>query len=213
LKVISRDDFVLLQLDHDFVPVFFVDFARGSVLYSADFNSLREDLMDRWIICGVSALVLVLVLGSFVAARSGADASTFPVSFVITSAGCPNLPDGTTITGAGTETSITTTVSHHGEDTLVNSTHAHGTATDQDGNTYVFEYANSSRGVLSEEGILTGQMNDHFSLAGSGPAHLVNGFNADFVLDFSTFAFSADPKHSFGDPIDFTTGAAHCDPL
>jgi hypothetical protein len=169
--------------------------------------------MDRRIMFGVSALVLVLVLGSFVAARSGADASTFPVSFVITSAGCPNLPDGTIITGAGAETSITTTVSQHGEDTLVNSTHAHGTATDQDGNTYVFEYANSSRGVLSEEGILTGQMNDHFSLAGNGPAHLVNGFNADFVLDFNTFAFSADPKHSFGDPIDFATGAAHCDPL
>jgi hypothetical protein len=169
--------------------------------------------MDRRIMCGVSALVLVLVLGSFVAARSGADASTFPVSFVMTSAGCPNLPSGTTITGSGTETSINTTVSRHGEDTLVNSTYAHGTATDQDGNTYVFEYANSSRGVLSEEGILTGQMTDHFSLAGNGPARLANGFSADFVLDLNTFAFSADPKHSFGDPIDFATGAAHCDPL
>jgi hypothetical protein len=58
-------------------------------------------------------------------------------------------------------------------------------------------------------------MVDSFSLAGSGPAHLNNGFRAEFTLDFSTGV----PVASFvelssrGDPLDFATGESRCDPL
>ena len=41
---------------------------------------------------------------------------------------------------------------------------------------------------------------------------LNNGFRAVFTTDNATFA-TFDPIRSFGDPIDFATGLAHCDPL
>ena len=169
--------------------------------------------MKRVAIATICVVTLVLGLGRAVAARAGAEVVTFPVNFTITSAGCPNLPNGTTITGSGTEQSINTTLERNGVITLINSSHAFGTATDQDGNTYVFDYSNESRGILSESGVITGQMSDHFSLAGNGPARLTNGFIGDFTFDLISLAFSLDPKHSFGDPIDFGTGLARCDPL
>ena len=60
----------------------------------------------------------------------------------------------------------------------MNTTHAKGTATDQAGNTYSFNYSNHYR--ISNTGPRTalGVMVDSFSLAGNGPAHLNNGFRA-----------------------------------
>ena len=55
-------------------------------------------------------------------------------------------------------------------------------------------------------------MVDSFSLAGNGPAKLQNGFQAGFTTDFETL-FAFDELNSRGDPIDFTTGTAICDPL
>jgi hypothetical protein len=68
----------------------------------------------------------------------------FPVSFTLTSATCPLLPSGTTIEGSGTEKSITNVrTDRNGRTTIMNTTHAFGTATDQAGNSYVFNYSNS----------------------------------------------------------------------
>jgi len=53
-------------------------------------------------------------------------------------------------------------------------------------------------------------MTDHFSNSGRGPAKLNNGFVAEITL---LPVFSAQPISSFGDPISFPDGAAHCDPL
>jgi hypothetical protein len=169
--------------------------------------------MKRMAIAGFVSLVLSA--GSMVLAKGGADVVTFPVSFVITSGTCSNLPSGTTLVGEGTEQSVTTTVfDHDGVPTFVNSSRATGTATDLDGNSYVFIYANESRLALSPSGTsISGQMTDSFSLAGNGPARLHNGFNALVTIDLITNAFSADPKSSRGDPVDFSTGASHCDPL
>ena len=96
--------------------------------------------------------------------------------------------------------------------TVVNSTHAHGTATDQDGNTYVFNYSNEFRATLDGD-VYSGLMTDAFALAGRGPAPLNNGFVGHFVSDFSSFFTVPDVISSHGDPLDFVTGDVHCDPL
>jgi hypothetical protein len=173
--------------------------------------------MKRLAVAGAIAAVLastVAVAPAF-AASSGAAKDTSPVSFVLSATACPNLPAGTTVNGAGVEKSITRTrTSHDGVTTVANTTHAFGTAVDQDGNTYRFNYSNEFRvsNTLDDPATFSGKMTDSFSLAGAGPAKLHNGFLAVFTTDLgSSFAFQ--PIHSRGDPIDFTSGAAHCDPL
>jgi hypothetical protein len=55
-------------------------------------------------------------------------------------------------------------------------------------------------------------MTDHFSLSGSGPATLTNGFTARITTNFDD-VFVFDPIHAFGDPITFPDGEEQCDPL
>jgi hypothetical protein len=162
------------------------------------------------------AAVTLIVAGTLLGSGSGvaqaaAVVDTSPVSFEVTSTVCANLPAGTTVTGSGIETSVTSMPARPGG-FLVNSTHATGTATDQDGNRYVFSYSNEFRVTTTEDGSYVGLMTDHFSLSGSGPATLSNGFVAHLRTDFSTF-FSLDPISARGDPISFPDGAAICDPL
>ena len=170
--------------------------------------------MKRLVLAAAVAAALALTVTPAFAGGGGATIETFPVTFTVSDATCSNLPPGTTITGSGTEKSITVAKTKGGITRLHNTTHANGTATDQDGNTYVFNYSNEFN--ASDEGnppgVFSGNMTDSFSLAGKGPARLSNGFRAQFTSDFTTF-FSFTPLSSRGDPIDFTTGAAHCDPL
>ena len=132
---------------------------------------------------------------------------------------CPNLADGTSLTGLGSEKSITTVrTAASGVRTIMNTTHTHGTSIDQDGNVYVFDYSNEFRGTETAPGsnVFTGLMTDHFVNSGSGPATLNNGFvaNITFNDDFSVFFFNGDPISSHGDPLDFAAGGtAACDPL
>ena len=161
----------------------------------------------------IGVVSLALSLGTLAAASKGATQETFPVSFVLTSATCSNLPSGTVLTGSGTQKSITTTsTDQDGIVTVTNSTHARGTATDQDGNEYIFNYSAAYRATL-EAGVYSGFISDAFALAGRGPARLENGFVGDFVSDFSTFFTATNVISSHGDPLDFATGAVHCDPL
>jgi hypothetical protein len=154
----------------------------------------------------VAAALLALVLAA--AASAGKPvidkAPMSGVTFTLSWETCPNLPTGTVITGTGDGHSITLTK----DSTVRNETQIHGTATDQDGNTYVFNYENSFT-VSSTDG--TGVMVDSFSLAGNGPARLNNGFRANVNLATGEF----DPLSQRGDPIDFTTSPpqAMCDPL
>ena len=160
----------------------------------------------------VTAIALLPVPGA--AAAGGATVERTPVTWVLTSATCSNLPAGTTVEGTGTMKSITRTrTTAAGVTTISNTTTATGTATDQDGNTYVFLYSNTFRVANStaDPGVFTGMMNDAFSLAGPGPAKLSNGFTARITTDFATFTF--DPIRAHGDPISFPEGEEHCDPL
>ena len=163
--------------------------------------------MKRSSLAVFAIAVFAVVAGSALAAPP--EITTDSVSFVMSSATCSNLPAGTTIRGSGTIKSITTfTTSKKGVTTIMNTTHANGTATDQAGNTYVFNYANHFSVSDSGPGTaFAGEMVDAFVLAGNGPAHLNNGFRALFDL------VTLEELSSRGDPIDFATGAPHCDPL
>jgi len=167
-------------------------------------------------VVAVVTVVLVLCQGtSASAAAGGATKVVSDVSFVITSESCSNLPDGTTIEGSGTLKSITTTrTDANGITTVRNTSHARGTATDQDGNTYVFLYSNEFRVSKSAaDPLYSGLMTDHFSLSGPGPARLSNGFTARFTTDLVDVFTNFEPIHAHGDPISFPEGEAHCDPL
>jgi hypothetical protein len=160
----------------------------------------------------VTALVTALV--TTLPAGASPLIETFPVTFTLSSATCSNLPSGTTLTGSGIEKSITTErTDGSGVTTFINATHAHGTSTDQAGNVYVFDYSNEFRAsnTAASPDVFTGLMTDHFSNSGSGPAKLNNGFVAN--VTFTPTSFSVVPISSFGDPLSFPDGAAHCDPL
>ena len=176
--------------------------------------------MKRLTAASIALLTLALGVGSATAASSGAIVESIPASFSLSSTstngvpgGCQYLPAGLTITWSGVEKSVTVArTDRNGVTTVQNVTHASGTATDQNDNTYAFNYSNEFRVTETSagSGLFTGPMTDHFSLAGNG-IHLSNGFLATFTTDFATLAF--DPLQSRGDPIDFVTGAPHCDPL
>jgi hypothetical protein len=177
--------------------------------------------VKRLIAASVALLVLVLGAGSATAASSGAGIEFLPVSFSLSSTstngvpgGCPFMPAGLTITWSGLEKSVTVVrTGADGLTTVQNTSHASGEATDQNGNTYAFNYSNEFRVTQTSVGsdLFSGTMTDHFSLAGNGLT-LVNGFNSGLTTDLVD-VFIFDNTNSRGDPIDFATVAPHCDPL
>jgi hypothetical protein len=193
--------------------------------------------MKRIAVCAIAVLSLVLSTGSALADDGGGGTVvTSPIEppWVLAhpNAGgaCPNLPstgDAAKITMlTGTQTSITKIrTNRHGITTIRNFTHSFGTATDQGGHVYAWDYKNRFRvsNTAANHDVFSGLMVDTFSLGGGddgdeneddqGGRLLSNGFRAVFTTDFASFA-TFDPLSSFGDPISFPTGVpAHCDPL
>lgn len=168
--------------------------------------------MKRLVTGAVAIAVLLTPCGAL--AKTKRRVETSPATFTLTSATCPNLPPATTITGTGTLTSITWTTTRHRRTTVINSSLAPGTATDQAGNHYTFLYSNQFRvsNTRAHRKLYSGFMVDIFTLQGTGPAQLSNGFLARYRTDFKNLQ-SFRPIDAFGDPIDFPTGQAHCDPL
>jgi hypothetical protein len=161
----------------------------------------------RLSLIGVLAVVFSAVTAA--SASAAADVETFPVSFTLSSDTCPNLPAGTVINGSGVGKSVTV----GGDTSFFNVTDDQGTATDQNGNRYVFSYTNSFHATASGSGTFTGRMVDHFSLSGHGPARLNNGFVADFETNFATFFNFPHVISSHGSPLNFPEGTVACDPL
>ena len=166
----------------------------------------------------IAAIAMTLLVALPVAAAKGEIViETIPMTFApLNSDTCQFLPDGTEISWSGTGTSITrTSTDASGVTTIRNVTHANGVATDQDGNSYRFNYANSFTfsNSAADPGVFSGKMVDAFSLAGPGGVGLHNGFVAIVTTDFATFSW--DVITTRGDPISFATGPveAHCDPL
>ena len=174
-----------------------------------------------------TSLALVLVTHSALAAGKGPSAgkaagengngaitTQTPVTFTITAGQCPSLPAGTVLQGTGELRNIVNSHPSRGITRQTTIAHASGTATDQAGNTYVWVYANQLN-ETNTPGSLNwyGTMIDHFSLAGSGPAHIIANFVADSYHDTGYTFFYLTPRSVVGDPIDFTTITPHCDPL
>jgi len=138
------------------------------------------------------------------------------VKFEISSDTCPRLTAGTTIKGSGRQRSVTTmSTDPNGNTTVVNYTKALGKAIDlKNGKRYRFDYRNSFAisNTTANPALYTGTMFDLFSLVRRGRARLENGFVAGFTTDLGTSP-TFQPLYSFGDPLDFATGAARCDPL
>jgi hypothetical protein len=178
--------------------------------------ALPEEVLElkRLVLIAVAAAVLLLP-GSAVAGGGTTTVEPFPADFTMSWETCPNLREGTTITGTGTGKSVTITkTDRRGITTVFNSSIAPGRATDQDGNRYRFLYSNQFRvsNTTANPDLYSGIMVDLFLLQGDGPARLRNGFVARITTDLGEL-FLFDPIHAFGDPIDFETGAAICDPL
>jgi hypothetical protein len=139
-----------------------------------------------------------LMLGLWIAPARAADVTVEPVAWQLTAEACSELPAGTTVDGSGVLRTVTTSTA---ERTIVIA-HATGTATDQNGTTYHWIYSNEAISTASSTLII-----DHFSLSGPGSARLSNGFVVRFTAD------AVDVIHAHGDPLDFETFEAHCDPL
>jgi hypothetical protein len=165
----------------------------------------------------VAAVAAMCVAAGAASAGLGGPPTTSTVSFVggagLSNATCQFVPAGTTISWTGPERSQTIVrTDASGVTTVSVVSHAAGTATDNHGNSYAFDYSNAFRvtNSVADPSTFSGSMTDHFSLA--GPAlNLNNGFIANLTTDLATF-FSFDFINSRGDPID-SQGNAHCDPL
>src|SRR3712207_3304876 len=127
-----------------------------------------------WLSGPLAVGVAVLVVpGPASAQRTQRTVETGPVTFELTSATCPRLPAGTTVSGTGSQTSVTWTTRHRRLRTVTNSTNAVGTATDQAGNQYTFVYSNQFRisNTRARRSIYSGVMIDVFTLE-IGRAHV-----------------------------------------
>lgn len=156
----------------------------------------------------------MLLAGDAYAQQTERKTETSPANFEIKSENCSMLPPGTTLKGTGTLTSITWTTKRRGQIIVTNSSLAPGTATDQAGNQYTFLYSNQFR-VTKEKGrsrIYSGIMIDVFTLQGTGPATLSNGFLANYTTDLGDRQ-RLRPINAYGDPIDFEPITPRCDPL
>jgi len=167
--------------------------------------------MLRLVPSAVAVIALVLPASAF-AQKVDRKTEPSPVTFEITSAACPNLPAGTTISGQGTLTSTTWTNKRRGVTTVINTSVASGTATDQAGNASTWVYSNqffvANQSKKSRK--FSGTMIDVFEL--KGPTPLSNGFLAKYRTDFAELNVIK-PIDDFGDPIDFKALQPHCDPL
>ena len=176
-----------------------------------------EIVLKRSAVLAAALVALCLAAGQ-ASAGLGGPPSVSTVSFVggdgLSNATCQYVPAGTTISWTGPETAtFIERTDASGVTTVSSVSHALGTATDNHGNAYAFDYSNALRvsNSVADPDTFTGTMTDHFSLA--GPAlHLNNGFIARLTTNFND-VFVFDPINSRGDPIDFSSGFAHCDPL
>jgi hypothetical protein len=169
--------------------------------------------LKRLVSAAVAAVVMLLP-GAAHAQRTERTTETSPATFEIKSENCSMLPSGTTINGTGTLTSITWTTKRRGHRTVTNSSLATGTATDQAGNQYTFLYSNQFRvsNTKARPRVYSGVMVDVFTLQGTGPATLSNGFLANYTTNLGDLQ-RIRPINAYGDPIDFKAVTARCDPL
>jgi hypothetical protein len=175
-------------------------------------------MLKRTIVAAAAALLLAV--GATAALGGDSPAPVAPVeetevSWTIKKGQCKNLPPGLKVTGEGTSRKYVTFASAaDGTTAYTELVIITGTATDNRGGTYRFDYHN----VLTTpdaDAPFTAIMSDHFTLKGRGAA---NGLHSAFLANFTLtsedpLVASLEKIWSTGDPIDFATGTARCDPL
>ena len=148
----------------------------------------------------------ILSMIAIPAASAQANLFRSPVSFTLR--GCTQLPPGLIISGSG-ESLLIFSIRTDGNGNIVVNQHnvVTGTATDNNGGAYIFNYVNHAT-ITTPPGVFPFSVStsDHFNLLGAGPGHQMQvGFNADVtVTGPGTFVFSPISLH--GDP-------STCDPI
>jgi hypothetical protein len=140
-----------------------------------------------------------LALGSGTAAAD-TDVSRGPVSFTLPAGQCADLPAGLSVSGTGTETvrahsSVDATGNFHQLfDTTIT-----GTATDNLGGTYRFNYHNVQTFSPSAGFPFILHITDHFNLVGNGPASKIHTFFNLTILVTGASTFEILSAHFHGD--------------
>ena len=148
----------------------------------------------------------ILSMAAVPPASAQATLSRSTVSFTL--AGCTQLPPGLIITGSGESLIVASTrIDKDGNTVVERHNVVTGTATDNSGGTYIFNYASNAT-MTTPPGVfpITFSGTDHFNLLGHGKGNQMQvGFNADLtVTGPNTFIFS--PVSVRGNPFS-------CDPI
>ncbi|HLJ50475.1 MAG TPA: hypothetical protein VKU01_30895 [Bryobacteraceae bacterium] len=124
-----------------------------------------------------------------------------PVSFTLK--GCTQLPAGLVITGSGESLLVISTRTDKDGNTVVEHNNVvTGTATDNNGGSYIFNYADHATITMPPSVFpFTRSLTDHFNLLGQGQRNQMQvGFRADVtVIAPNTFIIS--PINVRGDPM------------
>jgi hypothetical protein len=143
------------------------------------------------------------ILWMTIIASASAQATLFrsPLSFTLT--GCTQLPAGLVITGSGESLLVISTRTDKDGNTVVERNNVvTGTATDNNGGSYIFNYANHTTMTMPPSVFpFTMSLTDHFNLLGQGQGNQLQvGFRADAtVIGPNTFIIS--PINLRGDPM------------
>jgi hypothetical protein len=126
----------------------------------------------------LGAILLLLLLSLVPATLASAAPTVRPVSFTIDAGSCPDITSD--VTGTGVWREVTNTrVGADGQTYVVYNATASGTAVDEEGTTYRFNYHNHQQYALPADGSdHQVWMNDHFNLVGAGGA---NDIHVGFV--------------------------------
>jgi hypothetical protein len=146
-------------------------------------------------------------------ARTSAGVSTSTVTWTLTDTRCSHVPRGATLVGLGAMTeNITVRIGRDGAMTRTVESHAKGRAMDDKGNVYrwradkVMNVSNAASLPL----VFNGRTKESFTLTGSGPIRLDNGYSAYIPAQGSAMV----PISTYGDAYDFTgNGISRCNPL
>lgn len=158
----------------------------------------------------VAVISLNLTGGAVLAA--GPDMGNYDTTWTVTAALCDQLPAGSILNGTGEGHFVSNVRQTNSGRTHVRSeAHASGSAIDQDGNEYRWNYTNVVVGEVVD-GVVYASMVDTFVVTGSGPASYVTGFTADFV-EVPGVSFDIEARHVLGDPFDFANDSGRCDPI
>ena len=158
----------------------------------------------RRILLALTPAILSMATISPVSAQANLFRS--PVSFTLKN--CTQLPAGLVITGSGESLLVISTRTDKDGNTVIQRHNVvTGTASDNNGGTYVFNYADNST-MTVPPGVfpITASVNDHFNLLGPGKGNQMQvGFNADVTITGpNTFIFS---------PISLRGNPFSCDPI